>query len=133
MAVDSKEDFIQMPMVAEPAFSSLQLADIICAKLLTPQPDGFVRDEDASFRQKILDVSEAEAETMVGPDRITNDLGRTVSRRREQRHAVREMRVDPSKSPCWGRFQTAISCYGLRAAVVNVMVKRRGIDHVMWG
>ena len=48
-----------------------------------------------------------------------------MSRRREQRHAVREMRVDPSEPPCRGRFQTAISCYGPMAAVVNVMVKRR--------
>ena len=37
------------------------------------------------------------------------------------------MRVDPSRPPCRGRFQTAISCYGPMAAVVNVMVKRRGI------
>ena len=50
-----------------------------------------------------------------------------MSRRREKRHAVRKMRVDPSKPPCRGRFQTAISCYGLRAAVVYVMVKRRDI------
>jgi hypothetical protein len=35
------------------------------------------------------------------------------------------MRVDPSEPPCRGRFQTAISCYGPMAAVVNVMVKRR--------
>ena len=50
-----------------------------------------------------------------------------MSRRREKRHAVRKMRVDPSKPPCRGRFQTAISCFGPMAAVVNVMVKRRGI------
>ena len=37
------------------------------------------------------------------------------------------MRVDPSKPLGRGRFQTAISCYGPMAAVVNVMVKRRGI------
>ena len=53
--------------------------------------------------------------------------GEGVSRRREKRHAVRKMRVDPSKPPCRGRFQTAISCYGPMAAVVDVMVKRRGI------
>ena len=40
---------------------------------------------------------------------------------------MREMKVDPSKPPCRGRLQTAISCYGPMAAVVNVMVKRRGI------
>jgi len=50
-----------------------------------------------------------------------------VSRRREQRRAVREMRVDPSEPPCKGRFQTAIACYGPMAAVVNVMVTRRDI------
>ena len=55
-----------MPVVAEPALSSLQFAGIICAKLLTPQPNGFIGYEDAAFRQKILDVSEAETETMVG-------------------------------------------------------------------
>ena len=38
-----------------------------------------------------------------------------------------KMRVGPSEPLCRGRLQTAISCYGLRAAVVNVMVKRRGI------
>ena len=45
-------------------------------ELLTPQPNGFIGYEDAAFRQKILDVSEAETETMVGPDRVTDDLGR---------------------------------------------------------
>ena len=55
-----------------------------------------------------------------------------MSRRREQRHAVREMKVDPSKPFCKGRFQTATSCYGPIAAVVNVVVKRRDCDHVMW-
>src|SRR3974377_1232647 len=76
VAVDSEEDFVQMPVVAELALSSLQFADIIRAELLTPQPNGFIGYEDAAFRQKILDVSEAETETMVGPDCVTDDLGR---------------------------------------------------------
>jgi hypothetical protein len=63
----------------------------------------------------------------IGAENRSKVWGATVSRRREQRHAVREVRVDASKPPCRGRFQTAISCYGLRAAVVNVMVKRHGI------
>jgi hypothetical protein len=42
-----------------------ELADIICAELLTPPPNRFIVYEDASFRQKILDVSEADAETIV--------------------------------------------------------------------
>ena len=65
------------------------------------------------------------AHCLVGARKRRNARGAIVSRRREQRHAVREMRVDPSEPPCRGRFQTAISCYGPMAAVVNVMVKRR--------
>src|SRR5262249_22204340 len=76
LAVDSKEDFVQMPVVAEPASPSLELADIICAELLTPPPNRFIGHGDAPFRQKILDIPEAEAKTMVGPNRITDDLGR---------------------------------------------------------
>ena len=74
-AVDSKEDLVQMPVVAEPALAPLQLADIICAELLTPPPNRFIGYENAPFRQKILDVSEAEAETMVSPDRRVETPG----------------------------------------------------------
>jgi hypothetical protein len=48
-------------------------------------------------------------------------------------HAVREMKEGPSESPCRRRLQTAMSCFGPMAAVVNVMVKRRGNDCVMYG
>jgi hypothetical protein len=50
-----------------------------------------------------------------------------VSRSRVKRHAVRKMKVGPSEPPCRGRPQTAASCYGRTAAVVNVVVKRRGV------
>ena len=49
VAVDSKEDFVQMPVVPELALSSLQLADIICAELLTPPPNRFI---SRKLRQK---------------------------------------------------------------------------------
>jgi hypothetical protein len=44
---------------------------------------------------------------------------------------VRKMKVGPSEPPCRGRLQTAMSCFGQKAAVVNVMVKRRDFDYVM--
>jgi hypothetical protein len=37
------------------------------------------------------------------------------------------MKEDPSKPPCRRRLQTALSCFGPKAAVVNVRVKRRDI------
>ena len=60
-------------------------------------------------------------------------LDHAVSRRRDQRHAVREMRVGPSESPCRGRFKTAVSCCGPMAVVVNVIGKGVAFDHVKWG
>ena len=52
------------------------------------------------------------------------DGGDCVKKTRN-RHAVRKMKVGPSEPPCRRRLQTAISCFGPKTAVVNVMVKRR--------
>ena len=46
-------------VVAEASLSSPQLADIVCAELLTPQPNRFIGYVDSAFRQKVLDVSKA--------------------------------------------------------------------------
>jgi hypothetical protein len=43
------------------------------------------------------------------------------------------MKGDPSEPPYRGELQTAISCYGPMAALVNVMVKRCDFDRVMDG
>jgi hypothetical protein len=37
------------------------------------------------------------------------------------------MKEGPSKPPCGRGLQTAISCFGPKTAVVNVMVKRRDV------
>ena len=43
------------------------------------------------------------------------------------------MKEDSSEPPCWGSLQTAVSCFGRKVRVVNVMVKRRDNDHVRYG
>ena len=63
---------------------------------------------------------------------MSGGVGGCVKKARN-RHAIREMKVDPSEPSCRGRLQTAISCFGPMAAVVNVMVKRRDFDYVMCG
>ena len=62
--------------------------------------------------------------------RMYGGVGGCVKKTRKRR-AVRKMKVGPSEPPCRGRLQTAMSCFGLKAAVVNVMVKRRDFDYVM--
>jgi hypothetical protein len=53
------------------------------------------------------------------------DRGACV-KKTSNRHAVRKMKEGPSEPPCRRRPQTAISCFGPKTEVVNVMVKRRG-------
>jgi len=54
----------------------LQFSGIVRTELLTPDSDCFIRDDDSALGEKILDVSEAQAETMVNPDSIADDFPR---------------------------------------------------------
>jgi hypothetical protein len=65
LAVNSNEHFVHVPHIAETALTPLQFSDIVGTELLTPQPNRFLRDDDSSFGQKILDISEAQTETML--------------------------------------------------------------------
>ena len=60
-------------------------------------------------------------------------MRRSCVKKTRKRHAVRKMEADPPEPSCRRRLQTAVSCFRTKAAVVNVTVKRRGNDHVMWG
>ena len=73
-AVDSNEDFVQVPNIAEAALTPLQFSDIVRTELPTPDSNRFIRDDDSPFGEKILDISEAQAETMVNPDGIADDF-----------------------------------------------------------
>jgi hypothetical protein len=76
LAVDSNEDFIQMPVVAQPSLSSLQSPSIVETELLTPLTDRFIGYDDAALGEKLFDIPETQAEAMISPHRIADDLGR---------------------------------------------------------
>ena len=57
---------------------------------------------------------------------------RLVSRKRERRNAVSEMKEGPSEPVYRSRLQTAVSCCRPMAVVVNVTEKAR-LDCVMCG
>jgi hypothetical protein len=76
--------------------------------------------------------SNREAKSTEAPERGGLPRSSCVKKTRK-RHAVGEMKDGPSESPCRRRLQTAMSCSGTMAGVVNVMVKRRGYDCVMYG
>lgn len=76
LAVDSDEDLIQVPDIAEAALAPLQLSSIVRTELLTPMSNGFIGNYDSAFGEKILDISETQAETMIDPDGMANDFDR---------------------------------------------------------
>ena len=76
MAVNSNENLIHVPVVAQPPLSSLQLPSIVETEFLTPLPDRLIGDDDAALGEKIFDIPETQAEAMISPHRIADDLGR---------------------------------------------------------
>jgi hypothetical protein len=54
LAVDSNENLVQVSDIAEAALMPLQFWDGFRTELLTPPPNRFIREDDPTFGQKIL-------------------------------------------------------------------------------
>ena len=65
-----------MPHIAETALTPLEFSGIVQTELLIPEPIRFIGDDYSAFGEKILDISQAQAESMVNPDRIADDFWR---------------------------------------------------------
>ena len=52
LSVDSNEDFVQVPNIAEPALTPLQFSGIVRTELLPPESNRFIRDDDSAFGEK---------------------------------------------------------------------------------
>jgi hypothetical protein len=76
LTVDRDEDFVQEPRIAESTLSSLQPSGVVEAELPAPLPHGFIRHDDAPFGQQIINISEAQAVSMVEPHGVAHDVGR---------------------------------------------------------
>ena len=76
LTVDRDEDFVQEPCISESTLSALQPPGVVGAELPAPLPNGFVRHEDASFGQQILDIPEAQAVSVVEPHGVADDVRR---------------------------------------------------------
>jgi hypothetical protein len=74
--VDPNEDLVHVPFVAGPGSAPTKIVPETSAKLQTPPPDTLVGDKDVALRQEQLDISKAQAEYVLGPDRVADQLGR---------------------------------------------------------
>jgi hypothetical protein len=54
----------------------LQISSIVGTELLAPDSNGFIRDDDSTFGEKILDIREAHAEAVINPGGVADDFRR---------------------------------------------------------
>jgi len=90
-APDADEHLVEVPRIAGPRSSPAQSPGEVGTELPTPVSDALVGDHNATFGQDQLDITQAETEDVVQPDRVADDLGRKpVPGIREglDRHAV---------------------------------------------
>ena len=76
LAPDPDEDLIQVPFISRLRPTALEGSGILPAEANAPFTDAFVADGHATSRQDQLDIPQAEAEAMIQPDRVGDDLRR---------------------------------------------------------
>ena len=94
LAADRDEQLVHVPDVPQSTLSPPQRAGVFRSKLPAPGSNGFVGDSDATLRQEVLHVAEAEREAMVESHGMADDFGRkaVASIQRSHRSSVAERR-----------------------------------------
>jgi hypothetical protein len=75
-APNADEHLVQVPGVSRLRPSSAQPRGELSAELQAPMPNAFVGHHDAALRQDQLDVAQTEAEDVIEPDGVADDLRR---------------------------------------------------------
>jgi hypothetical protein len=76
LALDGEEQLIQMPRIAGLATLPPQLVRILLPKRSAPLADRLVGKPDPTGGHELFQITIAEGESIVEPDRVTDDLGR---------------------------------------------------------
>jgi hypothetical protein len=74
--LDADEDLVHMPAILGPRAPPLQAVGEGGGEFPTPPSNRLVGDRDAAFGQQQFNITQAEAENMIQPDRMADDLGR---------------------------------------------------------
>ena len=75
-APDADEHLVEASGVSRLRLAPAQPPGKVGAELQAPVPDTFVGHHDAAFRRDQLDVAQAEAEDVIQPDRVADNLRR---------------------------------------------------------
>ena len=74
-ALDPDEDFVQVPLVPWPRALAAQAVGETRTEFLAPASHRLVGDDNAALSQEQLNIPQAEAEHVVQPDSVADDLG----------------------------------------------------------
>jgi hypothetical protein len=72
-AADLDEHLVQIPGVTQSALSLLKLSRIFRPESVAALPNGFIRDRNSTFGQKIFHIPKAQTEAMIQPNCVTDD------------------------------------------------------------
>ena len=74
-ALDPDEDFVHVPLIPWPRPAAAQAVGETRTEFLAPASHRLVGDDNASLSQEQLNIPQAEAEHVVQPDSVADDLG----------------------------------------------------------
>jgi hypothetical protein len=74
LPLNGDKDFVAMSRIAKAALPFFECSSIVRPKLLTPWPNRFIRDGDPTFDEEFFDFTKAEAEPMVEPHGMTDNV-----------------------------------------------------------
>ena len=73
--LDPDEHLVEVPLVPGPRPAAAQAVGKALTEFPAPAPHGLIGDDNAPLRQKQLNITEAEAEHVIQPDSMANNLG----------------------------------------------------------
>jgi len=74
LLLNAAEHFVDMPDIVQAALSVFKPTSIGSSKLQAPLTNRFVGEHDVRFDEQFFDLRETQAEPMVQPDGVTDDL-----------------------------------------------------------
>ena len=74
LPIDRHEDLVQIPCVAQATLAAFQTTGVLGAELHGPLSDRFISYVHSAFGEQILNFPIAETESIIEPDRMTDDL-----------------------------------------------------------
>ena len=79
LPIDREKHLITVPLVAWLGAPALQLIGILLAKCATPLADGLIGRDHPTNKEKFLHIAVAEAELIIQPDPMADNLGRKAA------------------------------------------------------